>query len=172
MSRILSRLPGLILILIAALLTACTPALNPALPIDDQRPILPTSPDDIVVSPPDQPMPPDKEDPYAPKPSDAKLTRGTAYIDSAQLVIMESYPVQIALVLSGSLPTPCHKLRVLVNPPDTQNRIQVEVYTVSKPDEICIQVLEAFDVNISLGSYPTGHYTVWVNSEQIGEFDS
>jgi hypothetical protein len=27
------------------------------------------------------------------------------------------------------------------------------------------------EMNISLGSFPAGHYTVWVNGQQVGEFD-
>jgi hypothetical protein len=109
---------------------------------------------------------------YLPEPGDSNFSRGNVFIDSTDLLIMESYPVQIALVLKGSLPTPCNKLRVVANPPDEQNRIQVEVYSVINPAETCIQVLEPLDANIGLGSFPSGHYTVWVNGEMVGEFDS
>ena len=85
---------------------------------------------------------------------------------------MESYPVQIMLALKGSLPTPCNQLRVVDNPPDKQNRIQVEVYSVLDPEQMCAQVLEPFEANIGLGSFPRGHYSVWVNGEMVGEFDS
>jgi hypothetical protein len=76
------------------------------------------------------------------------------------------------LVLEGELPTPCNLLRVVVNPPDEQNRIYIDVYSVSDPEEICIQVLDPFEANIGLGSFQSGHYSVWVNDEMIGKFDS
>jgi inhibitor of cysteine peptidase len=125
-----------------------------------------------VEEPGEQPVTGAVNNSYLPQPQDSKFTRGEAYIDSTDLLIMESYPVQISLALKGSLPTPCNQLRVVANPPDDQNRIQVEVYSVVDPEQMCIQVLEAFEANIGLGSFPTGHYTVLVNGKQVGEFDS
>jgi len=109
---------------------------------------------------------------YLPEPGDSALSRGKVFIDSSDLLIMESYPIQVALALKGSLPTPCNQLRVVANPPDGQNRIQVEVYSVVDPEQMCVQVLEPFEVNLNLGSFPTGHYTVLVNGEVVGKFDS
>ena len=125
-----------------------------------------------MVEPPDRkpPLPINSE--YLPQRDDGDLTHGNVYIDRSELLIMESYPVQIALVLQGSLPTPCNQLRVIAKPPDKQNRIQVDVYSVVDPELICVQVLEPFEANSGLGSFPPGHYSVWVNGEMIGEFDS
>lgn len=110
--------------------------------------------------------------PYLPQPGDEKMTRGAAYLDSATLLLAESYPPQITLQLVGSLPNPCHQLRVNILRPDAQNRIQIEVYSVAGTDLACIEVLQPFDAAIALGSFPAGKYTVFVNGEQIGEFDS
>jgi hypothetical protein len=107
---------------------------------------------------------------YAPQPGDAALTRGEVFLDSAQVVIRESFPPQVALALAGSLPTPCHQLRVAVAAPDAQGRIQVDAYTVVDPAMICIQVLESFEQSVPLNGLPAGSYTVWVNGEQVGEF--
>jgi hypothetical protein len=98
------------------------------------------------------------------------MRRGEATISESDVLLLESYPVQVMLSLSGTLSTPCHHLRAKVNPPDAQNRIQVEVYSLYDPDEICIQVLQEFETNIPLGSYTKGSYTVWLNGEQVGEF--
>ncbi len=35
-----------------------------------------------------------------------------------------------------------------------------------------IQVIEPFATTVSLGTFPAGHYSVYVNNELIGEFDS
>lgn len=72
----------------------------------------------------------------------------------------------------GSLPTPCNHLRVAVSAPNAKNRIFIDVYSVIDPNQICIQMLAPLEVNIPLGSFPPGHYSVWVNGEKIGEFDS
>jgi hypothetical protein len=112
------------------------------------------------------------ENPYAPQPSDDKLTRGSAFMNSADLLLMESFPIQVAMILRGNLPTPCHNLRVIINRPDGNNNIDVAAYSVSDPSVICAQVLQSFDASIPLGSFPPGHYTVSVNGERVGEFDA
>lgn len=153
------------LTLVVAVLAAC----NGNLPSGDQ-PVSATPP--IMVEPTQPPLPGPINNVYLPEPGDINFSRGEVFIDSSDLLIMESYPVQIALVLKGALPTPCNKLRVVANPPDEKDRIQVKVYSVINPAETCIQVLEPLDVNIGLGSYPSGHYSVWVNGDMVGEFDS
>lgn len=109
---------------------------------------------------------------FSPQKGDAGLSIGNVYMDSAELLILESYPIQVNLYISGNLPTPCNQLRVKVNDPDASNRIYIEVYSVSNPDTICVQVLQPFDTTISLGSFSPGHYKVYLNGEMIGEFDS
>jgi hypothetical protein len=120
------------------------------------------------------PIPPVRqiENPYTPKPGDSKLLRSAVYLDETSILLMESYPVQVALTMKGNLPTPCHSLRISIADSDVENRIAIEVYSVADPNGVCIQILEPFDVSIPLGSFPTGHYTVWLNGEQVGEFDA
>jgi hypothetical protein len=85
---------------------------------------------------------------------------------------MESFPIQVAMILRGSLPTPCHNLRVAITSPDTDNNVNLVAYSVADPNEICAQVLQSFDASIPLGSFPPAHYTVSVNGERVGEFDA
>ena len=106
---------------------------------------------------------------WEPQPGDDKLQRGNAYLDSRQILTQESFPPQFMLELKGNLPTPCHKLRVKVNPPDANKQIQVEVYSLADPAEICIQVLEAFQVSVPLKNLASGTYQVSVNQEPVGE---
>lgn len=117
------------------------------------------------------PSPPQKSI-FIPNPADSKLIRGKVYLDSTELLTLESFPLQFMLALKGSLPTPCHQLRVSVSPPDADNKVIVNVYSVSNPDEMCAQVLEPFEVNFPLGSFPAGRYTLWVNGEMVTEFQS
>lgn len=155
-----------ILLLLMLFLAACTSQPGP---VDS-----PTVPPDTAVTSPPEDMPTNEPDadPLAPKPGDADLTRGNVFINEMGLLIRESYPPQIALTISGDLPTPCHELRVVVSEPDAENKINVEAYTVTDPDMVCTQVLSSFQQQIELGSFPAGHYTVWVNGELAGEFDS
>jgi hypothetical protein len=128
----------------------------------------PGSPDDTVVSPPYPDFEPPYPAPWEPAPGDENLVRSDVSIKEQDILTLESYPPQYMLNLAGALPTPCNQLRVKVNPPDNQNQIQVEVYSLVKPDEICIEMLEPFEASIPLGSYTSGEYTVLVNGEQAG----
>jgi hypothetical protein len=110
---------------------------------------------------------------YEPQPGDARLSRGEATVDveNSQVLVMESYPIQVSVILKGNLPDPCHKLRVLVTPANTQNEINLDVYSVVDSSKACITELQPFEVTIPLGSVTSGHYTVYVNGQLLGEFD-
>ncbi len=115
---------------------------------------------------------PTEQNSYLPKPEDERLARGAAFVEIKEILTLESFPLQFMLHLTGGLPTPCNQLRAAVSPPDADNKIMVDVYSVSDPEKICIQVIEPFDVNIPLGSFPEGKYTLWVNGEMVAEFQS
>lgn len=108
---------------------------------------------------------------YAPDPGDVSLDQGNVFINSSEIVMMESFPVQVKLVLSGELPTPCNHLRVVVSPPDDKNEIQVAVYSVIDPETMCTQVLAPFDATIPIGNFTSGSYRVMVNGEAVGTID-
>jgi hypothetical protein len=149
-----------IVLLVTLLLAACTPA---------QATVIP-APDEPVTS--ETPSSPAPINPYAPKPGDENLVRGNVMINSADLLTLESFPVQISMILRGSLPTPCHSLRAIIHTPDGDNNIDIEIYSVADPNAICAQVLQSFDASLPLGSFPGGHYTVSVNGERVGDFNS
>ena len=100
------------------------------------------------------------------------MKRGEVFIDESGIVTQESMPPKYVLHIVGNLPTPCHKLRANLSQPDDQNQINVEVFSLVNPDEICAQVLSPFDSNIALGSYQTGKYSVLLNGQKIGEIDA
>jgi hypothetical protein len=143
---------------------ATTPPEPTAMPVT-------ASPDTPVSSTPGD-GPPPQTPPYAPAPGDAQFDRGNAFVDSAEIIVAESFPPQYFLSLRGSLPTPCHTLRVAVSPPAAGNRIDVDVYSITDPNTMCAQVLEPFEVNVRLGTYPAGTYEVWVNGQPVGEFQA
>lgn len=164
----------LLAFVISALLMACSAVSTTSTSAPDLPVTGTTISDSLTVSPIDT-YSPAEEPPnmqYAPQPKDTGLSRENIFIEEAGLVIRESYPPQISLGISGNLPTPCHRLRAVISKPDVANKINVEVYTVVDPSMICTQVLEPFMENIDLGTFPSGHYFVWVNGELAGEFDS
>lgn len=99
------------------------------------------------------------------------MTRGPVYIDEAELVILESLPVQIEIVIRGALPTPCASLEWSTEPPDDRGRILVEAFSLQDPGIDCIQVLQEMEERLPIGSYSKGSYSVWLNGELVGEFD-
>ena len=118
----------LFLLLIALWTASCAPALEPA---PGPSPLPPDSP---VTSPPEGEMPAEPAgDPFAPQPGDDRLMRGNVFIQEMDILIRESFPPQIALSLSGELPTPCHQLRVQVSEPDADNRIADSNYHARLP---------------------------------------
>jgi hypothetical protein len=87
------------------------------------------------------------------------------------ILVAESMPPQYTLNLKGTLPTPCHQLRVEVGQPDSQMRIPVSVYSVVDPSAICTQVLAPFEAAVPLQGLATGKYTVVVNGKEAGSID-
>ena len=108
--------------------------------------------------------------PLDPLPDEDKMIRGSAFVDTSEIVMMESNPVQVVLKVNGTLPTPCHELRAEVSEPDENNQINVELFSLTKPGKMCIQVLEPFETSIPLGSYQSGDYTVYINGTEAGTF--
>ncbi|MGA1867821.1 MAG: protease inhibitor I42 family protein [bacterium] len=106
-----------------------------------------------------------------PQAGDDNLTRGAAYVTHTDVLFLESYPVQVKLNVTGQLPTPCHELRAIVYEPDRQNRIHIELYSLVNPGIFCIQVMESFNVTLSVGNYTDGAYTIWINGENVNDFD-
>jgi hypothetical protein len=119
---------------------------------------------------PNQPNGNNLSSPLDPVPGEESMTKGKVFIDSSEVKVLESDPVQAGLVLVGSLPTPCHYLRVTMTPPDAENKIALEVYSVTDPATVCVTVLQPFETTISLGSFTSGTYTIWVNGQQVGEY--
>lgn len=96
--------------------------------------------------------------------------RGPVYVDQAELEFEGEFPVQVSLRITGSLPTPCATLYWSSDPPDNQGRIYIEVYSLQDPELACIQMLQATEVALPIGSFSQGSYTVWLNGELVGEF--
>lgn len=102
------------------------------------------------------------------------MQRGDITIDSASLSLAESMPPQVVLNFAYFQPTPCNQLRVEMSGPDAQNRIDVTAYSVAEKNRPCALMALSTPVqaNLNLGSFPSGHYSVWLNGVKVDEFDS
>ncbi|MGA1823986.1 MAG: DUF333 domain-containing protein [bacterium] len=116
----------------------------------------------------DQPAP--SQGALDPQPGDERLIRGNVYLNETDILLLESFPVQVKLLIKGYLPTPCNKLRVTVSKPDDRNRIDVSLYSLVDPETFCAQVLQSFDERVSLGSFKQGSFSVWINGEHHEDF--
>ncbi len=104
------------------------------------------------------------EDPATP-PDDA-VTHGTAVVEEIEILVMESFPVQVTLVARGHLRDGCTAIDEIRRSFDTEtDTFVIEITTVRPTDTICAQVLEPFEERVSLDVYgrPAGTYTVDVN---------
>ncbi len=144
-----------VLALMGIVLSACAPS-------DAAAPDDPVSSSDPTDSAP-------PADSLQPQPEDDQLERGNAYIDATEILTLESFPPQFMLSITGGKPTPCHKLRAVIGEPDETDEIHIEDYTMVHPEAICVQKIENFNINLNLGTYPTGQYKVFVNGSEIGQ---
>ena len=114
------------------------------------------------------------DNPYAPQSSDGNLMAGDIQIDSASVSMAKSQPPQLMVNFAYFQPTPCYQLRVEVSDPNDQNKIDLKAYAVAEKDKPCslMALATPLQASLNLGSLPKGHYTVVLNGNQIGEFDS
>ena len=114
------------------------------------------------------------DNPYAPQSSDSNLMAGDITVDSSSVFLAESQPPQLMVNFAYFQPTPCYQLRVEISGPDAGNQITLKAYAVAEKDKPCALMALAtpLQASLNLGSFPRGHYTVILNGNQIGEFDS
>ncbi|NLV73268.1 MAG: hypothetical protein GXY52_01085 [Chloroflexi bacterium] len=110
-----------------------------------------------------------RADTWEPQADDATLQRGNVFLDHVDLQVHETYPPKYFLVLEGSLPTPCHALRVVIPRPTGSGDLPIEVYAVRVRSGMCAQVLKPFSETIPLDMLPPGQYRVTLNHAPIGD---
>lgn len=94
---------------------------------------------------------------------------GPVYVDSTDILYLESFPVQVQLLVTGSLPTPCHEARWDVQ--ESAAGISVRLWSESDPGAICADVLEPIEVSIPLGSFETASLPVDLNGQPVGRVE-
>lgn len=114
------------------------------------------------------------DNPYAPQAADSDLMAGDITVDSSSVFLAESQPPQLMVNFAYFQPTPCHQLRVEISGLDSENHINLKAYAVAEKDKPCALMALAtpLQASLNLGSFPSGHYFVVLNGNQIGEFDS
>ena len=92
-------------------------------------------------------------------------------VENVEVLLMESFPLQVSLSISGFLSVPCVEL--LSPAVSYANAVFKVVLAESRlgPAETCIAVIEPFETSVPLevAGLPAGTYTVDVNG-QLAEF--
>ncbi len=91
---------------------------------------------------------------------------GLVFVESTEILYLESFPVQVRLAVLGSLSTPCHEVRWEVE--DLGWAVDVRFWSEADPAQDCVQVLEPLEISIPLGSFESASSPVLLNGEQIG----
>lgn len=118
------------------------------------------SADPALVQPTTAPGGPNS--PPTPPPADGP---GEAYIDTIEVNILESYPVQAQAIVRGHLPDACTYIEhVAVARESTSFRIRLA--TARQPNQRCAQVLTPFEeiVPLEVIGLPAGQYDVRLNN--------
>jgi len=91
-------------------------------------------------------------------------TSGTAQVDSIDLLILESFPVQITAMVRGNLPDGCTTIDQIAQERQG-NTFEVTITTKRPAGKMCTQALVPFEEAIALevNGLPAGTYTVSVN---------
>lgn len=105
------------------------------------------------------------------KAPDGAIIRDPVYVEKAEILQQESFPVQVLLRVEGQLPDPCHDAVWAVADPDPHGRIYVDLHSEAPPALACIQVLQPVAVQIPIGALKSGNYTIWLNGERVGDLD-
>ena len=86
------------------------------------------------------------------------------------IVFLETYPVQVRLIVAGELPNQCSHLGWYVKPGVDQGRIEVALYADQTTDAACIQVVASYSEPIPIGAFERGSFGVFLNSQLVEEF--
>jgi inhibitor of cysteine peptidase len=90
--------------------------------------------------------------------------QGEAIVDEIDILILESFPVQVNVVARGNLPDGCTEIDEIIRELEEQT-FNVTITTARPADAMCTEALVPFEETFSLDVYglPAGVYTVDVN---------
>jgi len=119
-----------------------------------------------VISEEDKNQPVSSDDTPVPVPTfseeERALFKEAAYVESMQLLTLESFPVQMHAVLTGNLPDGCTRIAEIKVEKPSENMFEIHVYTLRPQGLACTQALVPFEQSVPLDVYglPAGDYTV------------
>lgn len=97
---------------------------------------------------------------------DENMVIGSASVDSVDILMMESFPVQVNVVVKGNLADGCTKIGDARETYDGKSDFSIKLETKRPIDGVCSQALVPYEKTISLAGatgLKKGTYTVDVN---------
>ena len=89
--------------------------------------------------------------------------RSYTNIHNVEVIVLESFPMQVELHITGEHPDGC-ELPVVVDQQRDGNTVTVEIYRELPADVFCPMVLQPYDDTIKLdGNFEPGDYVFKVN---------
>lgn len=96
---------------------------------------------------------------------------GTAVVENVEIMILESFPVQIHAVAKGYLPDGCTEIdENSIEKKRDGNKFTIEINTIRPADMLCTEAIVPFEQVIALDVYglEKGNYVVNVNGIEAG----
>jgi hypothetical protein len=87
-------------------------------------------------------------------------------IDGTDVLLLESYPVQVRLLVTGSHPA-CETLAWDAAVGEAAGRIDVDLRSEPSSEDGCIG-RRSFEESIPLGSFETADFEIFLNGERVG----
>jgi hypothetical protein len=163
----------ILLSILALLMAACTPSAPTGVPEPTAA-----ATDAVMVEPTAYPdggavvQQPSMDSAYPVMAGDENKSQANFFADQIELKPNAGNPAHTDVVVTGSLPTPCHELRAFVNPPDANNIVNVQIYSVVDTEKVCTQVLSPYEgVAATIKDLPAGVYSVVSNNQPLGEIE-
>jgi len=146
---LISKVYWAVSLLLVASLVACAP-------------FSPASPGNAVTPDPDEPVSSDDPTPTpVPTPAGDVVEGENAILDSLDVLLMESFPLQASAHIRGSLPDGCTTVKETVVEREG-NTFRIRIITARPKDAVCTQALVPFEKNVPLDIYglKAGEYSV------------
>ena len=143
----------LFLMAFGLVLAACSPGAGGITAIPVTLPIPTETPPDLTATP--TPVPTPGED---------TVIIGTAAVEQIDILLLESFPVQVQVVALGNLPDGCTRIGEITQE-QVGNEFRVNIATVRPEHALCPQALVPFEQTVALEvvGLPAGTYEVNVN---------
>jgi inhibitor of cysteine peptidase len=103
----------------------------------------------IVEPDPNEPV--NSSDPIKkPAPNDVDGDQQNVYVDSIQVLIMESFPVQVSVTVNGNLPDGCTSIVGSKAERIDDTNFELSIFTERPEDMMCTMALVPFEESIKL----------------------